>query len=70
MLQPYPANWTLITPVLYLPITTTNFSKMASYIYPRVDSLQISRENALLRPVVQDLNSAINQINQYPAYEY
>lgn len=51
MLQPYPANWTLITPVLYLPITTTNFSKMASYIYPRVDSLQISCENALLRLV-------------------
>lgn len=48
MLQPYPANWTLITPVLNLPITTTNFSKMASYLYPQVDSLQISHDNALL----------------------
>ena len=55
MLQPYPANWTLITPVLYLPITTTNFSKMASYLYPQVDSLQISHDNALLKPVFQGL---------------
>ena len=55
MLQPYPANWTLITPVLNLPITTTNFSKMASYLYPQVDSLQISHDNALLRPVFQGL---------------
>ena len=40
---------------VYLPITTTNFSKMASYLYPQVDSLQISHDNALLRPVFQGL---------------